>query len=347
MNSRSFGKLADGREITLYTLKNSSGMTVTITDYAGTVVDIIVADKNGGMGDVSLGFERAADYEASQTFMGCLVGRHANRIANAQFVLDGVEYKLAQNDGSNNLHGGPGGLHSKIWQVDAFTPTTLSLSTSSPDGEEGFPGNIQVQVTYTLTEDNGLQIDYSATTDRPTILNMTNHAYFNLAGSGRVDDHEMMMFADQITPVNEISIPLGHLMPVDQTPFDLRQPRRVGDGLNSAHEQIKLTSGYDHNFVIRNGGAELVQSAKVFEPTSGRVMEVFTTEPGIQLYTGNFLKGETGKGGQIYTPHTGLCLETQRFPDSPNNPDFPTAELRPGETYAQTTVYRFAVIGSD
>lgn len=203
---------------------------------------------------------------------------------------------------------------------------------------------MNVTVSYTLTEENGLEIKYSGTTDAPTILNMTNHAYFNLAGSGRIDDHEIEIYADQITPVDEFSIPLGTMLDVTDTPFDLRQPSRLGDGLQADHVQIQRGHGYDHNFVVRNGGDELVPAARVYEPVSGRVMDVFTTEPGIQLYTGNFLKGQTGKGGQVYAPHTGFCLETQRFPDSPNKPQFPTAVLRPDETYSQTTVYRFSAI---
>ncbi len=338
-----FGKLADGRDTTLYTLTNEAGTMVTISDYGGTIVNILVADQYGILGDVALGHISAAEYEADEAFMGCLIGRHANRIAKGKFTLDGVEYSLATNGGPNNLHGGPGGFHSKIWQVDDATSSKITLSTSSPAGEEGFPGKVDVTVSYKLTEENALEIKYSGKTDAATILNMTNHAYFNLAGSGRIDDHEIEIYADQITPVDEFSIPLGTMLDVTGTPFDLRQPSRLGDGLQADHVQIERGNGYDHNFVVRNGGDELVPAARVSEPVSGRVMDVFTTEPGIQLYTGNFLKGQTGKGGQVYAPYTGFCLETQRFPDSPNKPQFPTAVLRPDETYTQTTVYRFSV----
>ena len=343
MNKQSFGPLADGRETTLFTLTNNSGMSVSITDYGGTIVNILVPDRIGQIGDVSLGHECAADYENNEAFMGCLIGRHANRIANGQFQLDGVSYQLAINNPPNNLHGGPGGFHSKIWLVDEATHSKLALRTTSSDGEEGFPGNIEVQVIYSLSHADELTIEYRGRTDAPTVMNLTNHAYFNLAESGRVDDHEVQIFADQITLVDDVSIPTGEFLEVAGTPFDLRQPSRIGNGLESDHEQIKLGSGYDHNFVIQNGGDRLIQAAKVSEPITGRIMDVFTTEPGIQLYTGNFLKGQVGKFGQIYNPHTGFCLETQKFPDSPNKPHFPSAVLRPDEEYQQTTIYQFSV----
>lgn len=340
----SLGKLADGREASLFTLQNSHGMVVAVSDYGGTLVQLIVPDRHGQMGDVLLGHDSVGEYEAYGVFMGCLVGRYANRIANGQFELDGVVYKLATNNAPNHLHGGPGGFHSKIWHVDAVSDSAITLSVTSPDGEEGFPGNISAQVTYSVTDGNGLKIEYSATTDRSTVFNMTNHAYFNLAETGTVDNHKITIFADHMTPVNETSIPLGHLMPVDGTPLDLRRPTVIGSQRMADHEQINIGRGFDHNFAINNGGeGKLVKAAEVSEPLTGRVLEVLTTEPGIQFYTGNFLKSQMGKRGEVYHPYTGFCLEAQKFPDSPNQPQFPTATLRPGETYSQTTVYQFSV----
>ncbi|MFK7802151.1 MAG: aldose epimerase family protein [Anaerolineae bacterium] len=339
----SFGKLADGREASLYTLQNKSGMVVAVSDYGGTLVQIRVPDQDGQMGDVLLGHDSVGEYEAYGVFMACLVGRYANRIAKGRFELDGVEYTLATNNAPNHLHGGPGGFHSKVWHVDAVSDSAITLSISSPDGEEGFPGNVSVQVSYSVTEDNELKISYSATTDRPTVLNMTNHAYFNLAETGTVDDHQITIFADSMTPIDETSIPLGDFMPVDGTPFDLRRPMPIGVGRTADHEQIKIGNGFDHNFVINNRGDGLVPAATVSEPITGRVLEMFTTEPGVQFYTGNFLKSQMGKRGEVYHPYTGFCLEAQKFPDSPNQPQFPSATLRPGEVYEQTTVYKFSV----
>lgn len=342
MTPSSFGTLADGRETTLYTLTNNNGLTVTIGDYGGIIKNIWVPNKDGAPCDITLGHDTAAGYEADEAFMGCLIGRNANRIAHGRFMLDGNIYNLAVNNPPNNLHGGPGGFHDKIWRVDDVTSNSIVLSADSPDGEEGFPGHVAVQVVYTLTDQNELQIDYTGRTNKPTVLNMTNHAYFNLAGSGRIDDHLILIHADKITPVDEHSIPLGTFLMVDDTPFDLRNLTRIGDGLEADHEQITLGCGYDHNFVINKKEGELAHAATVVENTTGRQLDVFTTEPGIQLYTGNFLKGQVGKGGMVCHKHYGLCLETQRFPDSPNHPHFPTAFLRPDETYKQTTIYQFS-----
>ncbi|MEM8861178.1 MAG: aldose epimerase family protein [Chloroflexota bacterium] len=340
--TQSFGQLADGRDTTLYTLQNNGGMTVSISDYGGIIKSIWMPDREGRPSDITLGHDTADKYEADEAFMGCLIGRNANRIADGRFVLDGVEYRMAINNPPNNLHGGPGGFHAKIWKVDEVTSNQLVLSVDSPDGEEGFPGNVAVQVVYTLTDQNELQIEYVGRTDQPTVLNMTNHAYFNLAGAGRIDDHLISINADKITPVDDVSIPLGTFLLVDDTPFDLRQPSRIGNGLEDDHEQIILGCGYDHNFILNKQKGELAHAATVIENTTGRQLDVFTTEPGIQLYTGNFLKGQVGKGGMAYHKHHGFCLETQRFPDSVNQPHFPTAFLRPGETYKQTTIYQFS-----
>ena len=339
----SFGILADGRETALYTLKNNNGILVAITNYGGTLVRLLVPDRNGHLGDVLLGHDTAAEYETYGVFMGCLVGRYANRIANGRFSLDGAKYTLATNNAPNHLHGGPCGFHSKVWGVDAVTESSLTLSVTSPDGEEGFPGNVSVQVIYTLTDKNELKIDYSGTTDRPTVLNMTNHAYFNLAETGSIDNHTISIEADHITPVDETSIPLGDLMPVENTPFDLRISKPIGQGRRTIHKQIEIGRGFDHNFVITDGGkGKVVPAARVSEPITGRILEMFTTEPGVQFYTGNFLKSQMGKRGEVYHPYTGFCLEAQKFPDSPNQPHFPSATLRPDETYSQTTIYRFS-----
>jgi len=311
MHSAPFGQLADGRKASLYTLKNTQGMEVAISDYGGTLVKLIVPDRDGQMGDVLLGHDSVGEYEAYGAFMGCLVGRYANRIANGRFELDGVEYTLAKNNAPNHLHGGPTGFHSKIWHVKSLSDSELVLSVTSPDGEEGFPGNISAQIRYSVTDDSSLKIEYSATTDRPTVFNMTNHVYFNLAETGAIDEHKITIFADAITPVDETRIPLGHLMPVDGTPFDLRRPMQIGTGRTADHEQIKIGCGFDHNFVINKGGRRLVPAAIVSEPITGRVLEMFTTEPGVQFYTANFLKSQMGKRGEVYHPHTGFCLEAQ------------------------------------
>jgi aldose 1-epimerase len=342
-----FGKMADGQTIDLYTLTNSSGMRVGITNYGGRVVSILAPDWQGRTADVVLGFDDLDGYLGDNPYFGALVGRYANRIAKAKFTLDGVEYKLAPNDGPNTLHGGLKGFDKVVWtaQEIAKDHSVLELSYLSKDGEEGYPGNLSVKVVYTLTDKNELWIDYTATTDKPTVLNLTNHSYFNLAGEGKGDilQHEMMVNADRFTPIDASLIPTGELRSVEGTPFDFCKPTAIGARINGGDEQLKLGRGYDHNFVLNRTGHGLTLAARVTEPGSGRVLEVLTTQPGIQLYTGNFLDGTVrGKGGKVYNYRFAFCLETQHFPDSPNQPGFPSAELKPGQTYHEITIYKFS-----
>jgi aldose 1-epimerase len=346
MNKTIFGKTPDGQAIDLYTLTNRNGMKVTITNYGGRVVSLLVPDRTGKVADVVLGFDDLSGYLAQNPYFGALVGRYANRIAGGEFSLDGVEYHVPKNDGSNALHGGIRGFDKKVWtarDVSKENPS-LELTYLSKDGEEGYPGNLSVKVIYTLTESNELQIDYTATTDKDTVLNLTNHSYFNLAGQGNGDilNHQLMINADRFTPINSTLIPTGELRPVDGTPFDFRKPVAIGARINNANEQLKFGKGYDHNFVVNHKDGGLVLVARVADPESGRVMEVLTTQPGVQLYTGNFLDGTIrGKGGKVYGYRSALCLETQHFPNSPNQPKFPSAELKPGKTFHETTIYKF------
>lgn len=342
-----FGKTTEGQVGDLYTLSNRNGMQVAITNYGGRVVSIIVPDRHGKMADVVLGFDNLDGYLGTNPFFGALVGRYANRIAKGRFKLDGVEYKLAVNDGPNSLHGGVKGFDKVFWTAKEFSknPPALELTYVSKDGEEGYPGKLTVKVVYTLTESNELRIDYSATTDKDTVLNLTNHSYFNLAGQGNGDilKDEIMINADRFTPIDSTLIPTGELRKVEGTPFDFRKATAIGARINDNDEQLKFGRGYDHNFVLNRTGHGLTLAARVTDPESGRVMEVLTTQPGIQFYTGNFLDGTVhGKGGKAYAHRSALCLETQHFPDSPNHPKFPTTELKPGQTYHQITVFKFS-----
>ncbi|OGC02869.1 galactose mutarotase [candidate division KSB1 bacterium RBG_16_48_16] len=340
-----YGKTAKGDQVKLYTLKNENGMMARIMDYGGTVVELTAPDRDGQFADVVLGFDRLEDYLKVHPFFGVLVGRYANRIGGARFTLDGVEYTLAKNDGENHLHGGVKGFDKVLWTaelIDTAHGKSLNLTYESPDGEENYPGDLKVTVNYILTDDNGLRIDYEATTDKRTVVNLTNHAYFNLRGDGDILDHVVMINADKFTPTDKGLIPTGELRDVEGTPFDFRQPKAVGLRINNPDEQLVFAGGYDHNWVLNKGGEKLTLAAEVYEPTTGRVMEVYTTEPGIQFYTGNFLNGSlTGKNGVVYNHRTGFCLETQHFPDSPNKPQFPSVVLSPGERYTQTTIYKF------
>lgn len=344
----SFGRTAEGTEVSLYTLKNSKGMEAAITNYGGIVVRLMTPDKNGQFADIVLGFDSLDGYLKEHPYFGAIVGRYGNRIGGAKFSIAGKEYKLAANNGPNSLHGGIKGFDKKVWaaQVDDAT-NSLILSYSSPDMEEGYPGKLDVQVTYTLTEANELRINYKATTDKETVVNLTNHSYFNLAGQGNGDilNHSIQIMSEKTTPVDTTLIPTGELKDVAGTPFDFTAPHKIGERINdTSDEQIKFGGGYDHNFVVDGQAGSLRPAARVTEPTSGRAMEVLTTEPGVQFYTGNFLDGTlTGKGGKVYQKRFGLCLETQHFPDSPNKPQFPSAALKPGQTYLSTTVYRFSV----
>ncbi len=340
-----FGKTRDGAVIELYTLVNSKGMTVKIMTYGAIVTEIIVPDRRGRPGDVVLGFDNFDQYLAPNPYFGAIVGRVGNRIANARFVLNGTEYKLAANDGPNQLHGGLKGFDKVIWKAKPIASpvgTAVEFRYMSPDGEEGYPGNLDCTVVYALTEANELKIDYTATTDKPTPVNLTNHSYFNLAGTGDVLRHEVMIAADHYTPSDSTLIPTGEIRPVKGTPLDFTEPRAVGSRFAELHN---VPVGYDNNYVLNGGGKSLALAARVHEPETGRVMEVHTTTPGVQFYTANYFDGSlTGKRGVVYKQHYGLCLETQHFPDSVNKPAFPSIILRPGQTYRQTTVFGFSVL---
>lgn len=349
LEKRHFGTLNDGTEVPIYTLVNDAGMTARITPYGGIVVALTAPDRDGVMGDVVLGFDTLAEYVDHNPFFGCLVGRYGNRIAGGQFTLDGVTYNLAQNNGPNHLHGGIEGFDKKLWAARAIENDrgpALALHYTSPDGEEGYPGTLQVDVTYTLTHDGALVIDYTAVTDSPTIVNLTNHSYFNLSAgqAPTILDQTLMLNASAFTPVDATLIPTGEVRAVAGTPFDVREPARIGDRIDEEHEQLAYGGGYDHNWVLdgRPVTAEPRLAGQVHDPLTGRVMEVLTTEPGVQVYTANMLPEMPGKGGQTYGPRAAICLETQHYPDSPNRPDFPSTTLRPGETYRTTTVYSFS-----
>jgi aldose 1-epimerase len=348
---RAFGKLADGTAVDLYTLKNRNGLLVEITNYGGSVVSIRTPDRRGLMDDIVLGYSDPNGYVADQSYFGALIGRFANRIGKARFTLNGVEYQLAQNNGVNHLHGGVRGFNKVLWQareLDHKEGVALKLTYHSKDGEEGYPGNLAVTATYVLTDSNELRIDYSATTDKETILNLTHHSYFNLAGAGSGDvlDHQVKLNADRFTPVDETLIPTGELRAVKGTPFDFNSSTAIGKRINQQDQQLILGKGYDHNFVLNKKDGELSLAAVVYEPGSGRELEMWTTEPGMQLYTGNFLDNVRGKAGQVYSRRGGFCLEAQHFPDSPNKPAFPSTILKPGQRYKQTTVYKFMVRGA-
>ena len=331
----------------LYVMKNANGMEVCVTNIGGRVVSIMVPDKDGVMRDVVLGFDDIEQYKGINTNFGAIIGRYANRIAGHHFILYRVNYTLRANNGNNTLHGGPRGFHTQYFNIDQTDSTTLVCKYFSKTGEEGFYGNLDVTVTYTLTEDNALDIDYIATSDRPTVVNLTNHSYFNLSGdpNNTILDHILTMDCDQYTPTNEEMIPTGKIAKVAGTPLDFRTPTVIGDRINdSTSIDIKYGSGYDHNYVINNFGDLSKAACKVVSPLTGIVMEVFTNEPGVQLYTGNFLDGtHVGKKGIAYQKRTALCLETQHFPDSPNQPTFPSTTLDPDSTYHSKCIYKFSV----
>lgn len=343
-----FGKTADGKAVEIYTLKNSKGAETRIITYGGTVVSLKVPDKNGKFGDVVLGYDSIADYEKNQSYIGALIGRYANRIGKGRFSLDGKEYTLAKNNGENHLHGGLKGFDKVVWTAISSVDKSganLELGYASKDGEEGYPGNLTVKVVYTLTENNELKVVYSATTDKNTIVNLTQHAYFNLAGAGQGDilNHQLTLYAERFTPTDDGSIPTGELRSVKGTPFDFLTPSTIGARINAADEQLKFGNGYDHNWVLNKNDNSLGLAAIVFEPSSGRVLEVYTTERGLQFYAGNYLDGAIrGKSGRNYPRRSGFCLEAQNFPDSPNKSNFPSPVLKPGETYSQTTIYKFS-----
>lgn len=340
--SGDFGKTRDGAAVRIFSLTNKSGVEVKITNYGGRVVSLKVPDKKGAMGDVVLGFDSLDGYLNDNPYFGALIGRYANRIGHAQFTLNGALYKVPKNDGDNSLHGGARGFDKVVWTPRELPDGGLELTYLSKDGEEGYPGNCKVTVVYHLTDANELKIEYAATTDKDTVVNLTNHSYFNLAGSGDILGHMLTLTADHFTPVDGGLIPTGELKAVAGTPFDFRKSTAIGARIEKADEQLKLGKGYDHNWVLNRKGDSLAMAAKVEDPSSGRVMEVWTTQPGIQFYTGNFLDGTIkGKGDQVYARRSALCLETQHFPDSPNKPKFPSAVLKPGAEFKSTTVYKF------
>ena len=344
-----FGNTRSGEATTLYTLSNKNGMTVKITNYGGTVTSLTAPDRDGQFNDVVLGFDTLVEYEAATEFFGALIGRYGNRIARGRFELDGEVYKLSTNNPPNHLHGGERGFDKVVWDARASMTTegpALLLSYQSENGEAGYPGKLSTQVRYTLTNDNQLSIRYSANCDKATHVNLTNHCYFNLADESMTDvlAHQLTIYADYFTPVDSNLIPTGEYRSVEGTPFDFRFPTAVGSRIDTIDEQLSYGSGYDHNFVVNPAAnAQLKCVASLGEPESGRVMEVHSTEPGVQLYSGNFLDGSSRGKGRVHSRRTGLCLETQHFPDSPNQPDFPSTVLRPGETYESQTVYSFMV----
>jgi aldose 1-epimerase len=348
MDRTHFGKTAAGVDVHLYTLKNVKGMTATITNYGGILVSLTAPDRKGAWGDVVLGYDSLSQYIADNPYFGALVGRYGNRIGKAKFTLNGATYTLAANNGENHLHGGLVGFDKVVWDVDAQESRpgkVLVLRYVSKDGEEGYPGTLTCRVAYALTDSNELRIDYSATTDKPTVVNLTHHSYFNLAGAGSGDilGHLLFIDADRFTPIDSGFIPTGELRNVAGTPMDFRAPTAIGARIGSPDEQIRNGLGYDHNWVLNRKSEGLQLAARVTEPTTGRRMEVLTTEPGLQFYSGNFLTGKNiGKGGKAYQFRNGFCLETQHFPDSPNKPQFPTTTLQPGQYYSTTTVYRFS-----
>lgn len=347
LTSEPWGKTSAGEAVELYTLTNAKGAEARITTYGGILVSLKVPDRAGKLGDIVLGFDNLDGYlqQPPPPYFGALIGRYGNRIANGKFSLNGTEYTLAKNDGENHLHGGARGFDKRVWKAKEASGQSLELSYLSKDGEEGYPGNLSTTVIYTLTDNNEIKIDYAATTDKDTVVNLTNHSYFNLAGQGEGDilSHQVTIYADKFTPVDKGLIPTGELRNVEGTPFDFRSSKAIGERIEANDEQLKLGRGYDHNWVLNRTGSGMEPAAKVIEAKSGRVMEVITTEPGLQFYTGNFLDGTLhGKAGKVYSRRFAFCMETQHFPDSPNKPAFPSVVLKPGGHYQTTTIYRFS-----
>lgn len=342
-----FGQTKEGTPVYLYTLRNESGAEARISNYGGLVVSLKVPDKNGKPGDVVLGYDSLAGYLKETPYFGALVGRYGNRIARGKFTLDGKQYTLATNNYPNALHGGNKGFDKVVWEANIVASAqgpSLKLTYTSKDGEEGYPGNLSVTAVYTLTHDNALKLEFTASTDKDTVVNLTHHSYFNLAGKGTILNHVVTIPADKFTPVDSTLIPTGELKPVDGTPFDFRKPTAIGARINVDDEQLKFGKGYDHNWVINKPLGQYGLMARVTEPTTGRVMEVFSDEPGLQFYSGNFLDGTLkGKGGWVYQFRDGFCMEPQHYPDSPNKPEFPTVLLKPGQTFHNTIVYKFSV----
>ena len=351
MEKRSFGSTQDGRPVDLYVLANKAGFEVVITNYGGTLVSLKVPDRNGKIADVILGYDTVAGYENGKSYFGGTIGRYANRIAHAKFTLNGLAYVLAKNDGENHLHGGLIGFNKRIWNardVSSEQGQSLELTYLSKDGEEGYPGDLSVKVVFTVLADrNALKIEYSVTTDKDTVVNLTNHAYFNLAGQGNGDilGHQLILNARKFTPVDTTLIPTGEMAEVHSTPFDFLKSVAIGARIEQSNEQLKFGKGYDHNWILDRSACSdsLADAAEAYEPQSGRMLTISTTEPGIQFYSGNFLDGTIqGKGGKVYQHRSAFCLETQHFPDSPNHRNFPSTILKPGQNYRSTTIYQFS-----
>jgi aldose 1-epimerase len=343
-----FGKLIDGAEVFSYTLKNAKGMEAKIITYGAAVVSLTAPDRNGKFADVVLGYDNLEGYVADKTFFGAIVGRYGNRIARGKFKLEGKEYQVSTNEGKNSLHGGFQGFNKKLWTAMGYkstnTGSSLTLKYISKDGEEGFPGKLEVTLVYKLTNDNELSINYSATTDKTTIFNPTSHSYFNLTGDPNktILDHELMIDADSFTPIDSESITTGKIITVTNTPMDFRKAKKIGKDIEADYDQLKLSGGYDHNWVLNKHKEKVPKIAEVYEPNSGRLMDVYTNEPGVQFYSANFLDGVKGKNGTIYKKRSALCLEAQCYPDTPNKPEWPSVVLKPGNVYHQTTNYKFS-----
>lgn len=349
IEKEAFGKLPDGREAYLYTLENKSGMVVKVSDYGATIVSIFVPDKSGKLEDVTFGYDNVSGYANGTQFFGATIGRYANRIARGTFTLDGKVYHLPINNGLNSLHGGPAGFYKQLWTaepVETKEGPSVKFTYVSKDGEEGYPGTLTATVTFTLTKDNALHIHYAAKTDKPTVVNLTNHSYFNLSGdpTKSILDEELMINAKDYTPVDTTQIPTGKILPVAKTPMDFRKLTVIGSRINDDSEQLKIGHGYDLNWVLNDYNKKVRKVAELYDPSSGRVLDVYTDQPGIQFYSGNFLDGsQVGKKGIAYKFRTALCLETQHYPDSPNEPKFPSTTLLPGKTYQTTTIFKFSV----
>ena len=344
MTKELFGTTGDGKEVYAFTLENSNGVKVRVINFGAILLNLYVPDAKGDIEDIVLGFDKLEDYYGNGSFFGAVIGPSANRIGNAGFKIDGEEYKLEVNDGPNNLHSHmEGGFHKRVWDVTDTTDTSVTFSLESPDGDIGFPGNRKFSITYSLSEDNSLKLSYHAKSDAETLINMTNHTYFNLSGhkAGKIEDHIITIHAASYTPVVKGAIPTGEIAPVEGTPLDLTKPRRIGNDIDSDFEQIRLVGGYDHNFVVDDADGTLKEVAVVEDPASGRKLKAFTTLPGLQFYTGNFIAEQTGKEGVLYGPRDGLCLETQYYPDAINKPNFPSPVFGPDRDYDAVTVYQF------
>jgi aldose 1-epimerase len=348
IEAAAFQQTLDGKQVDLYALVGEGGAGMLVTNYGARIVALCVPDANGNPVDVVLGYNNLDDYKAMrEAYLGAAIGRFGNRIGGGKFSLDSVEYQLIQNDGQNSLHGGPSGYHDKVWDVTVVDQNKILFTYNSPDGDQNYPGNLEVSMTYELTAENGLRIEYTATTDKATICNLTHHSYFNLSGDGAatINDHVLTIKSDAITPVDNTLIPTGEIMPVAGTPFDFSVPTVIGDRIDEEHEQLNFGNGYDHNWVIlRESLNEVEWIASVYSPVTNIQMDILTDQPGLQFYGGNFLTGkEVGKAGKAYLYRSAFCLETQRFPDSPNKPHFPSTTLLPGETYKHVCVYQFSV----